>query len=71
VAGCLFRAVGLMCQALHGHDGRWLLNEKGMVATAGALTSAPPGLPTRHNLCSARSEPTKRTYSERSPRRNA
>ena len=43
VAGCLFRAVGVMCQVLHGHDGKWLLNEKGMVAAAGALTSAPPG----------------------------
>jgi hypothetical protein len=43
VAGCLFRAVGVMCQALHGHAGRWLLNEKGMVAAAGALLSAPPG----------------------------
>jgi hypothetical protein len=43
VAGCLFRAVGVMCQALHGHAGRWLLNEKGMVAATGALPSAPPG----------------------------
>ena len=43
VAGCLFRAVGVMCQALHGHGGRWLLNEKGMIASAGALTSAPHG----------------------------
>jgi hypothetical protein len=43
VAGCLFRAVGVACQALHGHARRWLLNEKGMVAAAGALPSAPPG----------------------------
>lgn len=43
VAGCLFRAVGVLCQAVHGHAGRWLLNEKGMVASAGALPSAPPG----------------------------
>ncbi|HEY5877350.1 MAG TPA: hypothetical protein VIU11_00475 [Nakamurella sp.] len=43
MAGCLFRAVGVMCQALHGHAGRWLLNEKSMVAAADALPSAPPG----------------------------
>ncbi|HEY1484636.1 MAG TPA: nucleotidyltransferase domain-containing protein, partial [Micromonosporaceae bacterium] len=29
VAGCLFRAVGVACHALHGHDGAWLINEKG------------------------------------------
>ncbi|MGC5010343.1 nucleotidyltransferase domain-containing protein [Streptosporangium sp. DT93] len=40
-AGCLFRAVGVACQALHGHAGRWLVNEKGMVASAGRL----PGVP--------------------------
>ncbi|HUR03636.1 MAG TPA: nucleotidyltransferase domain-containing protein [Nonomuraea sp.] len=41
-AGCLFRAVGVACQALHGHAGQWLINEKGMVASAGRLPSAPP-----------------------------
>ncbi|GGO63418.1 nucleotidyltransferase domain-containing protein [Nonomuraea cavernae] len=40
-AGCLFRAVGVACQALHGHAGRWLVNEKGMVASAGRLPGAP------------------------------
>ncbi|MFF3444629.1 nucleotidyltransferase domain-containing protein [Streptosporangium sp. NPDC002721] len=40
-AGCLFRAVGVACQALHGHAGRWLINEKGMVASAGRLPLAP------------------------------
>ncbi|GAA4556933.1 nucleotidyltransferase domain-containing protein [Planotetraspora kaengkrachanensis] len=40
-AGCLFRAVGVACQALHGHAGRWLINEKGMVASAGRLPMAP------------------------------
>jgi hypothetical protein len=43
VAGCLFRAVGVACQALHGRAGRWLINEKGMVAAAGALPIAPAG----------------------------
>jgi Nucleotidyltransferase domain len=42
-AGCLFRAVGVACHALHGHARRWLLNEKGMVASAGRLPSAPAG----------------------------
>lgn len=42
VAGCLFRAVGLCAHALHGHSGRWLINEKGAVAAAGTLPGAPP-----------------------------
>ncbi len=41
-AGCLFRAVGVACHALHGHARRWLINEKGMVASAGGLAGAPP-----------------------------
>ncbi len=41
VAGCLFRAVGVACHALHGHDRAWLINEKGMVASAARLPSAP------------------------------
>ncbi|WP_219464915.1 nucleotidyltransferase domain-containing protein [Nonomuraea rhizosphaerae] len=46
-AGCLFRAVGVACQALHGHAGRWLINEKGMIASAGRLASAPPDFAAR------------------------
>ncbi|MDF2711060.1 MAG: hypothetical protein K0R62_6712 [Nonomuraea muscovyensis] len=46
-AGCLFRAVGVACQALHGHAGRWLINEKGMVASAGRLPGAPEGFAAR------------------------
>ena len=42
-AGCLFRAVGVACHALHGRAGRWLINEKGMVAASGALPLAPAG----------------------------
>ncbi|MEU4230261.1 hypothetical protein AB0F17_38735 [Nonomuraea sp. NPDC026600] len=41
-AGCLFHAVGVACQALHGHARQWLINEKGMVASAGRLPLAPP-----------------------------
>ncbi|ETK30915.1 nucleotidyltransferase domain-containing protein [Microbispora sp. ATCC PTA-5024] len=46
-AGCLFRAVGVACHALHGRAGRWLINEKGMVASAGRLPPAPPGFAVR------------------------
>ncbi|MEU8377783.1 nucleotidyltransferase domain-containing protein [Streptosporangium sp. NPDC048865] len=46
-AGCLFRAVGVACQALHGHAGRWLINEKGMIASAGRLPLAPPDFAAR------------------------
>ncbi|MEV4359263.1 nucleotidyltransferase domain-containing protein [Nonomuraea sp. NPDC049625] len=42
-AGALFRAVGVACHALHAADGAWLINEKGMVAAAARLPSAPPG----------------------------
>ncbi|MBY8874061.1 nucleotidyltransferase domain-containing protein [Micromonospora sp. PLK6-60] len=47
VAGCLFRAVGVLVQALHGRAGRWLVNEKGMVAAAGRLPGAPPDFASR------------------------
>ncbi|MFC7242139.1 nucleotidyltransferase domain-containing protein [Catellatospora aurea] len=43
VAGCLFRAVGVMAQALHGRAGRWTVNEKGIVASAARLPIAPAG----------------------------
>jgi hypothetical protein len=41
VSGCLFRAVGVVTQALHGHERRWLINEKGAVAATATLPSAP------------------------------
>ncbi|MBQ0988185.1 nucleotidyltransferase domain-containing protein [Streptomyces sp. F63] len=41
VAGCLFRATGLLVQGLHAHAGRWVLNEKGAVREAGELPAAP------------------------------
>jgi hypothetical protein len=47
VAGCLFRVVGLCAHALHGAAGRWLLNEKGAVASAGRLPGVPTGFAER------------------------
>jgi Nucleotidyltransferase domain len=41
VAGCLFRLIGVCAHALHGAAGRWLINEKGAVASAAALPGAP------------------------------
>jgi hypothetical protein len=41
VALCLSRAVLLCAHALHAHDRRWLVNEKGAIASAGLLPSAP------------------------------
>ncbi|MEV6597299.1 nucleotidyltransferase domain-containing protein [Actinoplanes sp. NPDC051346] len=41
IAGCLFRIVGICAHALHGAAGQWLVNEKGAVAAASALTGAP------------------------------
>ncbi|MFF0374991.1 nucleotidyltransferase domain-containing protein [Actinoplanes missouriensis] len=41
VSGCLFRLAGVCAHALHGAAGRWLINEKGAVAAAGALPGAP------------------------------
>jgi hypothetical protein len=49
LAGCLFRAVGVLVQAMHGKAGRWLLNEKGMVESAGRLPDAPDGFTGRVN----------------------
>ena len=47
VSGCLFRLVGVCAHALHGAAGRWMLNEKGMVAAADALPGAPTGFKRR------------------------
>ncbi|WP_445282068.1 nucleotidyltransferase domain-containing protein [Streptomyces sp. DSM 118148] len=40
VAGCLFRAVGLLVHALHAHARCWVVNEKGAVRAAGDLPTA-------------------------------
>jgi Nucleotidyltransferase domain len=47
VAGCVFRAVGLCAHAIHARAGRWLINEKGAVASAGRLPTAPEGFAPR------------------------
>jgi predicted nucleotidyltransferase len=47
VAGCLFRVVGICVHALHGRAGRWLVNEKGSVASVGRLAVAPEGFAPR------------------------
>lgn len=47
VAGCLFRAVGVLVQALHARAGRWLVNEKGMIAATGRLPGAPSDFASR------------------------
>ncbi len=47
VALCVSRAVLLCAHALHAHDGRWLVNEKGAIASAALLPSAPTDLEPR------------------------
>jgi hypothetical protein len=50
-AGCLFRAVGVLAQALHGWRRSWVVNEKRLVESAGALPGAPDGFAARaHRL---------------------
>ncbi|MDX6365745.1 MAG: hypothetical protein QOK30_821 [Nocardioidaceae bacterium] len=49
VAGCLFRVVLLCAHALHGRAGRWLINEKGAVTSAGQLPISPPQFSDRAN----------------------
>lgn len=43
LAGCLFRALGVCAHALHGAAGAWVVNEKGLVASAARLPGAPDG----------------------------
>ncbi|RPF26680.1 nucleotidyltransferase domain-containing protein [Georgenia muralis] len=47
VAGCLFRAFLLCAHAIHGHAGRWLVNEKGAITAADRLPGAPEGFSAR------------------------
>lgn len=47
VSLCLSRAFGILAQSLHAHHRRWLLNEKGALASAAALAAAPPDLAAR------------------------
>ena len=41
-AGCLFRTIGVLAQALHGHHRRWVTTEKRLIDGAGRLAAAPP-----------------------------
>jgi len=41
-AGCLFRAIGVLAQALHGHHRHWVTTEKRLIDAAGRLAAAPP-----------------------------
>jgi hypothetical protein len=41
IAGCLFRLIGVCVHALHGAARRWLVNEKGAVASAATIAGAP------------------------------
>ncbi|MEY2848487.1 MAG: hypothetical protein RI885_1152, partial [Actinomycetota bacterium] len=43
VAACLAEAVFVAAHALHAAAGQWLINEKGAIAAAGALDTAPDG----------------------------
>ncbi|MGW2858402.1 nucleotidyltransferase domain-containing protein [Streptomyces sp. NPDC001205] len=47
VSLCLSRAFGILAQSLHAHHRRWLLNEKGALASAAALPAAPAGFAER------------------------
>jgi predicted nucleotidyltransferase len=49
VALCLSRAMLLCAHALHAHDRRWLVNEKGAIASAGRLPCAPTDF--EHRVC--------------------
>jgi predicted nucleotidyltransferase len=58
VGMCLAHAVGIMAHALHAHDRRWVVNEKGLVDSAGQLPSAPPGFAERaHGLAAGGASP--------------
>jgi hypothetical protein len=46
---CVSRAMLLCAHALHAHDRRWLVNEKGAIAGAGSLPSAPAHFAERVN----------------------
>jgi hypothetical protein len=41
VAGCVYRAVGCLVQAVHADARRWVTNEKGGVRAAAILPGAP------------------------------
>jgi predicted nucleotidyltransferase len=46
-AGALFRAIGVLAHALHGHHRSWVTHEKRLIDTAGRLRGAPPDFAAR------------------------
>jgi predicted nucleotidyltransferase len=46
-AGCLFRAIGVLGHALHGHHRVWITSEKRLIDSAGRLRDAPAEFPRR------------------------
>ncbi len=47
----MFRALGVCAYALHARARRWVVNEKGLIAAAGALPGAPADFAARaHGL---------------------
>jgi Nucleotidyltransferase domain len=47
ISGCLFQALIVSSNAIHAAAGQWVTNEKGAVARAGELPTAPPGFAER------------------------
>ena len=72
-AGCLFRAVGVLCQALHGHAGAWTVNEKGWWPRPDGSPRLRSSSPRGARVCSERSESPQRTSTRpcRGPRRSS
>ncbi|MGH3488682.1 MAG: nucleotidyltransferase family protein [Actinopolymorphaceae bacterium] len=58
VGMCLVHAVGIMAHAVHAHAGQWVVNEKGVVDSAGRLAPSPDDFSSRaHGLCAGGTDP--------------
>jgi len=53
-AGCLFRAIGVLGHALHGHHRVWITSEKRLIDSAGRLRNAPAEFTRRAHAILAR-----------------
>lgn len=53
-AGCLFRAIGVLGHALHGHHRVWITSEKRLIESAGRLPDAPAEFTRRAHAILAR-----------------
>jgi hypothetical protein len=52
VAGCVFRAIGALGHALHGHHRTWITSEKRLIDSASRLRDAPADFTRRaHAIC--------------------